>query len=190
MSTRPNSLQLDLMSVAESTKRVFLIPDRVFPDPEKATKRPSGQKLSARRHRIHSPNMCQSTSPGVNSLPSFASVSERNMSDYIKRLFTLAVELRNDNLIHAADLEMLLEQSGLNFPSSVITRILQEVVDESSTVPWKEHLHVVHIIRKEVHLKGHGPVPTKDLVRAAVFWATSNRERRIRKALRADSHLP
>ena len=120
-------------------------------------------------------------------LPDFASVSEKKMSVYIKRLFTLAAKARSDGIIHAADLEVLLLQSGFNFPSSIVSRILQETVDTSGdcTVSLAEHVRAVNIIRQEAQQKVRLVSP-KVLGRAAVFWTAGNKERKVREMMHTD----
>ena len=118
-------------------------------------------------------------------LPDFASVSEAKMSVYVKRLFTLAAEQRNDGIIHSAHLESLLCRSGFNFPNSAISRILQETTSGDGTIPFEEHSHAVYIVRQEAVMKGNSVLP-KVLGRAAVSWAAGNRERKARALLQAD----
>lgn len=55
------------------------------------------------------------------------------MSDYIKRLFTVA-DQRNNGIIDAADLEGLLYRSGFIFPSSVIAKVLEGTYTKGQTL--------------------------------------------------------
>ena len=71
------------------------------------------------------------------------------MSDYIKRLFTVA-DQRNNGIIDAADLEGLLYRSGLIFPSSVIAKVLEGTDTKGDgTVRFEDHVHAARIIMIE-----------------------------------------
>ena len=82
-------------------------------------------------------------------LPDFASFSEIQISDYMKRLFTLAAKI-NNGIIHADQLEELLYCSGFNLSSLVISKVLRAVdTHGDGTVLFEDYLHAVHITCQE-----------------------------------------
>ena len=116
-------------------------------------------------------------------MPTYSSVPESKMSDYIKRLFTLA-DQSNNGIIDAADLEGLLYRSGFNFPSSVIAKVLDGIDTKGDgTVRFEDHVHAVRIICQQaarVNSKAskHRAV-VLDLDETAGHWAVGSLAYRI-----------
>ena len=79
-------------------------------------------------------------------LPDFATISKAHITDYMKRLFTLAAK-SNHGIIATVELEGMLYQSGLHFPSLVISRILRAVdVHDNGTVLFEDYMRAVHVV--------------------------------------------
>ena len=82
-------------------------------------------------------------------LPEYALYSEAKLSEYMKKLFTLA-DKDEVGVIEADDLERLLHKSGFHFPNPIISRIL-EAVDTSGdgTIPFDEYQQAIDVICQE-----------------------------------------